>query len=77
MPKAKEGSKRFHLNKADLYNTGKVFLWVFISAGVVALVDYSQTSEFPPELLWSVPVLNVLAVIIKKVLNKEDGKIFN
>lgn len=60
------GSKRWHLNKIDLINIGKVLAWTIASSLVVALIDTNAALQYPEGLLILQPIINTLLVAAYK-----------
>ena len=60
-------SKRYTLNKADLYSIVKVMFYAGGSGAVVALVGLLPDIDIPAMFIWAVPMVNIGLVAIKKL----------
>lgn len=65
-------SKSFNLDKVELKNSTKVFLWSFGSALVVLLINIVANLDVPTEYLPLVPIVNTILYALKEYLTNNQ-----
>lgn len=62
-------SKRFQLNKEDLWKIAQVVLWSGLSAGIVSLIGLLEALEVPVQYTFLVPLVNTVLYAALKFVN--------